>query len=104
MVDFLTTVIALCFFDGVFVEANPIQAQLFSLGLYGWIISFFLTFSILFFMTLIIGIAGKYILKSEKREKKVGYYNAYLMFVTGIFVGMEIIVILNNVLLLLGMI
>lgn len=104
MLDFITTVIALCLFDGKFIEANPLQAQFFALGWYGWFMSLFFTFSILFFLTLIIGWGGKHIIKIEKKKKVFGYYNLYLGFVTGVSVGFELFVVVNNLGLLLQLI
>lgn len=100
-IDFITTIIALNFFTG-FVEASALPAYLFSLGWYGWFISFFLTMFILFIFTLVIGFAGLQVKKLEDEKNVVGYYNFYLAFVTGIFCGLEILVIINNVGLLLG--
>lgn len=100
-IDFLSTVIALNLFTG-FVEANPIHAQLFALGGYGWFISIFFTGCLLFLLTLIIGMGGKFVKKSEEKLKVRGYYNVYLMFVTGVFSGFEIVVIINNIGLLLS--
>jgi len=100
-VDFITTIIALNFFIG-FSEANKCAAYLFNLGWYGWFISFFLTMSMLFLFTFILGYIGKSFKKLEEKKNVVGYYNLYLAFVTGIFVGFEILVIINNVSLLLG--
>lgn len=103
-IDFISTLIALCAFDGLFIEANPIQAYFFNLGWYGWFISLIFTFSILCLLTLIIGWGGRKVIKLEKKKKVFGYYNLYLGFVTGIGIGYELFVIINNIGLLLQLI
>jgi hypothetical protein len=102
-IDFLSTIIALMFFDGKFAEANPFQAQFFNLGWYGYFTSLFLTASILFFMVILIGLGGKFVRKFEKMKKTKGYYNIYLFFCCGILCGMEIVVLINNFGLLFGL-
>jgi hypothetical protein len=100
-IDLLSTFIALNLSSKNLIEANPFQAQFFALGWYGWLISIFLTTTMLFFLTLLIGWIGRPIIKLENKLNRFGYYNFYLAFCCGIFCGFEIMVIINNISLLI---
>jgi hypothetical protein len=101
-VDLISTFIALNFFHGYFIESNPFQAQFFALGWYGWFLSIFVTYSIIFVLTIVIGILGIPIKKIEERKNVKGYYNFYLAYLAGIFSAIEITTVISNVRLLLG--
>jgi hypothetical protein len=100
-IDLISTFIALNFFNN-FYEANPFQAFFFNLGWYGWFISIFLTFSILFLLSVFIGFCARPIKKIEDKKKVKGYYNIFIFYCAGILSGMEILVLVNNIFLLLG--
>lgn len=101
--DYLSTFIALNFFHGSFIEANPFQAQFFNLGWYGWIISVAVTTAVLFVLTLIIGFGGRLVEKAEDREDNYKYYNFFITYCCGIFSAYEFVTIISNVALLLGL-
>ena len=91
-IDFFITILALNYF-GLY-EMNIISSKLYSMGIFGYMLVFILNYLFLF------GISYVIYYLSKKESNKYKKLNLYLPL--SIFVFIEVIVIIHNLLLCLG--
>lgn len=93
-IDFITTVIALNFFEG-FIEINPIPNWLFSFGVIGWIFAFLYSF-------ILILLLSYFIIRVINMFKNENFKLSLYVLSIILFIILESFTIVNNINLMLN--